>query len=42
MTTLTLVVDERRLVPANVSELGRKAEKRFVEFFTAHLRVVSQ
>ena len=31
-------LDVRGLVPATVSELGRKAERKFVEFFTAHLR----
>lgn len=31
-------LDTRGLVPATVSELGRKAERRFVEFFTAHIR----
>lgn len=31
-------LDTRGLVPAAVGELGRKAERKFVEFFTAHLR----
>ena len=31
-------LDTRGLVPVAVGELGRKAERKFVEFFTAHLR----
>jgi len=31
-------LDVSGLVPPVVSELGRKAERKFVEFFTAHLR----
>ena len=31
-------LDVAGLVPSVVSELGRKAERKFVEFFTAHLR----
>ena len=31
-------LDVRGLVPPVVSDLGRKAERKFVEFFTAHLR----
>jgi site-specific recombinase XerD len=30
-------LDAKRLVPATVAELGRKAERTFVEFFVAHL-----
>ena len=30
-------LDVKGLVPATVAELGRKAERTFVEFFTAHL-----
>jgi len=30
-------LDAKRLVPAIVTELGRKAERTFVEFFVAHL-----
>ena len=30
-------LDAKGLVPATIAELGRKAERTFVEFFTAHL-----